>query len=148
MFYVLIVIFITFWYFFYFVKFEYGGMLASGFWKNLLYLTHYSWIFSWVFCMCFTVIWISLYFTFLDFYYWSLFWDSLLYCLTFCGNQLFEFCCNYIDWLSHYVGSGCGRGISEQITNSFVSFLLLFTYTLRLCSSLAVIFWVHFLLTF
>ena len=31
------------------------------------------------------------YFTFIDFYYWILFWNSLLQCLSFCGNQLFDF---------------------------------------------------------
>ena len=66
-----------------------------------------------------------------------LFWDSLLYCLAFCGNQLFELFLSQFNWLlPHDAGSGCG-GILEQITNSFISFLFMFTCPLLLYSSFA-----------
>ena len=40
----------------------------------------------------------------------------MLYCLAFCGNQLFEFYRNSTDWLSHDVGSGCGESWNRLLT--------------------------------
>ena len=37
----LVLVFQTFWYFFYFIQFACGEMLASRLWKNLLFLTHW-----------------------------------------------------------------------------------------------------------
>ena len=78
-------------------------MVAWRLWNSLLFLTHSSWAFSWVFCMPFTVIWMLFLFTFIDSYYWSLFWVSLLYCLAFYGNYLLGFYCNSSDKLSQYL---------------------------------------------
>ena len=91
------------------LKFECGGMLALCLWKSLLFLTHSIWAFPWVFCMCFTVIWIWFYFTFTDVYYWSLFWDPLLYCHVFCENRLFDFYRSSTDCFPHNTGSRCGE---------------------------------------
>ena len=140
----LVLVFVIFRYFFYFVKFLYDEMLASRLWKSLLFLTHSSWAFS---CMRFAVIWISFQFTFIEFYYWSLFWNSLLYCLAFCGNQLFEFYRNSTDWLPHDAGSGCGESRNRLITVLY-SFLFLFTCPLLSYSSFAGIFWVRARQTF
>ena len=62
---------------------------------------------------------------FIDFYYWSLFWDSLFYCLTFCRNQLFQFYRNSTDWLSHDAGSGCGRSRNKLLTVLYLFFFCL-----------------------
>ena len=51
---------------------------------------------------------LSFSFTFIDFYYWILFFDSLLQCLLFCGNHLFYFYRDLTDWLPHDATSGCG----------------------------------------
>ena len=99
---------------------------------NLLFLTHSScWAFSWEFCMCFSVTRISFWFTFIDFYYWSLFRDSLLYWLAFCGNQFFKFYRNSTDWLPHDVGSGCGESRNRLLTvlyRFFFCLLVLYFY--------------------
>ena len=92
--------FVTFWYIFYFINFECGGMLAShSTWKNLVYLTHFSWVFHELFAgvlLSFGYHFNSLLLT-KD--YWSLLWEFLLSCLTVCGDQLFDFRCNSTDWL-------------------------------------------------
>ena len=117
---------VTFWYFFNFIKFVYGEMFASRLWKSLLFLTHSSWAFSWVFCMYFAVIWISFYPLLVTFITcWSLFWDSLLYCITYGGNQLFEFYRNSTDWLPHDAGSGCGESRNRLITVLYLFFFCL-----------------------
>ena len=100
-------------------------MLASCLWNSLLLLTHSSrWAFSWVFCMRFAVIQIF-WFTFIDFYYWSLFWDSLFYCVAFCRDHLFGFYRNSTDWLSHDVGSGCGESWNRLLTVLYPFFFCL-----------------------
>ena len=53
----LVVCFLTFGYF-YFVIFEWYGILVLCLWKSSLFVTHSSLVFSLVFCRCFTVVWI------------------------------------------------------------------------------------------
>ena len=84
--------------------------------------------------MRFAVIRKSFQFTFIDFYYWSLFWDSLFYCLAFCGNLLFEFYRSSTDWLSHDGGSGCGESWNRLLT---VLDLFFFFCLLVLCFCVA-----------
>ena len=79
--------------------------------------------------------------------YWNLFWDSLLYCIAFYGNQFFEFYRNSTDWLPHDAESGCGESRNRLITVLYL-FFLLFTWLLLLYSSFAGIFWVRILQTF
>ena len=50
--------FITFWFFFCFVKFECGGMFALCLKQSVLFLTDPTWAFSWMFCRRFTAVWI------------------------------------------------------------------------------------------
>ena len=59
------------------------------------------------------------------FSYGRLFWDSLLYCLAFCGNHLFEFYCNSTDSLPHDAGSGCGESRSRLLTVLYPFFFCL-----------------------
>ena len=104
-------------------------MLASRLWKSLLFSTHSSWGFSWVFCMRFAFIRIPFQFAFIDFCYWSLFWDSLLYCLVFCENQLFDIHRYSTDWLPHDVGSGSGCGKSRnRLLTVWYPFFIFFIY--------------------
>ena len=139
--------FLTFWYFFYLVKFVCGETLPSRLWKSFLFLSHSSRAWSWVVCIRFAITWILISLTFIDFYCWSLFWDSLLYSLGFCGNRLFEFYGSSTDWLPPEVGSGCGE-LRSRLPAVSIPFLFLFTCTLLLRSSFAGIFRVRFLLTF
>ena len=79
--------------------------------------------------MRFAVIRIPFYFTFIDFYFKSLSRDSLLYCLGFCGKQLFKFYGNSTDWLPHDAGSGCGESQNRLlIVLYFFFFCLLVLY--------------------
>ena len=71
----------------------------------------------------------------IDFYYWSLFWDSLLYCLAFCGNQLFEFYQNSSDWLPHDAGSGCRLSRSRLLTVLYLFFFYLLVLYFYIASS-------------
>ena len=91
--------------------------------------------------MRFSVIRIS--FTFIDFHYWGLFWDSLFYCLAFCGNQLFEFYRSSTDWLSHDAGSGCGESWNRLLT-----VLYLFFFFVYLCFAFVWLFHGYLLRTF
>ena len=89
------------------------------------------WVFSWVFCMRVFVIGIWFYFTFIDFYYLSMFWDSLLYSLAFCGNQLFKSYHNSTDWLEYDAGSECGESQYKLLTvlNPFFAFFVYLYFT-------------------
>ena len=49
----------------------------------------------------------------------------LLYCLAFCGNQLFDFYRNSADWLPHDAGSGCGESRNRLQTVVYLFFFCL-----------------------
>ena len=105
----LVLVFITLWYLFYFVKFVCREMLASRLWKSLLFSTHSSWAISWVFWICCDVIWKSFLFAFIDFITGACSEIPCFIVSLFCGNQLFESYCNSTDWLPHDAGSRCGK---------------------------------------
>ena len=123
-------VFITFWYFFYFVKFVCGEMLASRLWKSLLFLTLVG-----LFHECFACVLPSSEYHF----------NSLLLILFFKAavrlpallsrvlqkpviSILLQFNWLVATWCEIWVWE-----ISEQITSSFISFLffvyLSFTFT-------------------
>ena len=108
------------------IRMQYNAceMLETAFFS---FLTHSScWGFLWVFCMRFAVIRISFQFAFIYFYYLTLYWDSLLYCLAFCRNQLFEFYRNSSDWLPHNAGSECGESRNRLLTVLYPFFFFFF----------------------
>ena len=84
-------------------------------------------------------------------FYWLLLLESVLRFLALLSHVLrkpFIWILSQFNWL---VATRCRIwvwGILEQITNSFISFLFMFTCTLLSCSSFAGIFWVCFLPTF
>ena len=124
----MVLVFVTFWYFFYFVKFVCGEMLASKLWKSLLFLTHSSWVFSHESFACFLP-------TF-EYHFNSLF-------LTFITGACSEIPCS-VDSQLHEIPTWCKIWvwrILKQITKSFISFLFLFTCTLLLYNSSIGIIW-------
>ena len=130
----LVLDFVTFWYFSYFVKFICCEMPALRLWKSLLLLAHSIWAFACVF----VVIRISFKFTPIDFITVSVLRFPAL--LSSVLRKPVIWTLSQFNWLlPHDAGSGCG-GISEQITNSFISFLFMFTCPLLLYSSFADIF--------
>ena len=134
----LLLVSVTFWCFFYFVKLK---MLASRLWKSLLSLTHSSLAFSWEFFIHFSVIWI----TFIDFI--TVICSEIPCSIGsgFAETRYLNFLFNSLvtTWYGIWVW-----GISKQITNSFISFRFLLTCPLLLYSSFACIFSVHVLQTF
>ena len=113
--------FVTFWYFFYFVKFVCSEILALRFWKSLLFLTHSSWAFSGVFCMCLAVIWIS---------FWLIFITgvcskipcSIVSCLK---TPVLWIYYKSTDWLPHDVGYECQESRNRIVTVLYPFFFCL-----------------------
>ena len=99
--------------------------LSKGLSLVMFHVTHTSWGFLWIFCRRFIVFSILFLFSFIEFYYWSLSWDSLFYCFAFCGN---DFYCGSTDWLLHDAGPGC------EESRNILQKALLFTVTTEMCS--------------
>ena len=101
---------VTFRYFFFSVKSEWSGMLASRLWKSLLFLTHSSWALSVSSYRHLNLILIH--------FYWFSLLESVLKFSPLLSRVLEKpvtwLCCNSTDVLWHDVGFGCG-GISERI---------------------------------
>ena len=145
----MVLVFVTFWYFYYFVKFVCGIMLVKclkqlTFFNSLQLLGFFMSVLH-AFCYHLNIILIH--------FYWLLLRKSVLRFPTLlslvCGNQLFEFYQNSTDWLPHDAGSGCGESQKRLVTvlYPFFSFVF-FNCTLLLYSSFAVIFWVRVFQTF
>ena len=108
-----------------FVKFVCSEMLASRFWKSLLFLTHSSWAFSGLFFMCLAVIWIS---------FWLIFITgvcskipcSIVSCLK---TPVLWIYYKSTDWLPHDVGYECQESRNRIVTVLYPFFFCLLFFT-------------------
>ena len=144
----MVFVFVIFWYFYHLVKFVCGEMLASRLWNSLLFLTHSSllgFFMRVLHAFCRHPIIISIHF------YRLLLLESILRFLVLLSRVLRKPVIWVLSIFNRLVARWYGIwvwGISKQITNSFISFLFLFTFTLLLYSSFEGIFWVRVLQTF
>ena len=100
-------------------------MLASRFWKSLLFLTHSSWAFSGLFFMCLAVIWIS---------FWLIFITgvcskipcSIVSCLK---TPVLWIYYKSTDWLPHDVGYECQESRNRIVTVLYPFFFCLLFFT-------------------
>ena len=116
---------------FFVVKFVCDEMLASCLWKSLLFLLVLHAFYRHLN-------------TILIHFYWLLLLESVLRFPALLSRVMRKPVIWILSQFNGMVATSCGTWvweISEQITNSFISFLSLFTCTLLLYSSFAGIFW-------